>query len=90
VVTGPETRKAVGGSGGDQIVALGEGITEKEIGDNTADGVAAEITGIGAAVAIAKPARHRLAAAEVKRFPQHIQRGWGGRQRRWFHAKSRT
>ncbi len=57
---------------GHQVIALGLAVTEKLIGHHTADAVLAVIRWICLAQTIAIPARHRLATATLKRFPENV------------------
>jgi hypothetical protein len=73
VVTRLEPGKVVGRGWGAQVVPLGLAVAEKSLGHHTANAVAAKVSGVGVAIAIAMPAGHRLASANQHRLPQHVE-----------------
>lgn len=71
-VAGLEAGKIPLGGGGGEIVAAEIGEVQKLLGRLNANGVQADITGAGAAVAIAIKPGHRFAAAAGERFEKDV------------------
>jgi hypothetical protein len=75
VISGAESRKAIGRGGSGEVVALGSGVAEKCVVHDTTDRVATEVGGIRVTETIAKPTGQRLATALLQGFSQDVE-GW--------------